>query len=224
MEPFLYMKVIQKKLISIQLSLYINAVLFNLCFGDTKQVFFPRNIELLSSVVTSITQKAVDCFDLNTGDRVFINEFNTDGKKERFICDCFYKELTGAGIHLFFNDDTSKKDLILSLIVTEANVIYKKYLGRSLFKQGYIVRRAELCMSFRIIDFNTGRLIWSGDLKDFGEDLVPVSHIHYIERGGEILGIIALPDEGGMRHWVEPIFALGVMGVVTVLFYLIRSS
>ena len=223
-ELFYGMKVSKKKLIIIQGIVFLNIVLFQCSICEVKETSFPRNIELLSSLIDSIAHTAADRLELCVGDTVCIVHSDEDSKVERFILDRFYRVFSESGFCLFFSSDSVGKGLDLSLSVCDASVVYQKYLGRSIFRQGRVLRRAEMNVSLRAVNSRTGKLVWAGNLSEEFEDQVPVSRLRSVEEGSTIIGRPLLPREGKLRRFFEPIVVLGVMGVVTSLFYLIRSS
>jgi len=223
-ELFTNMKVSKKKLIIIQCIVFLNLALFQCSFCDQKGKFYPRNIELLSSLVDRVAREAVKCLELSEGDTVCIGHDEEDSKVERFVLDRFYRILLESGVQIFYSCDTSRNGLGLSLHVWDAGVKYHKYVGRTLFKQGKVQRMAELKLSLRALHSSTGQFVYMGDLTDHIEDQVPVVHLGDVEEGSIVIGKPSLPDEEKLRRWFEPIVVLGVMGAVTCLFYLIRSS
>ena len=216
------MKVSKKKLIIIQF-VFFNIVLFHCTFCDQKEPSFPRNIELLSSLIDRVARTAVERLKLNAGDTVCVTR-SAEDKVEQFVHDRFYRVFSESGVCLFFSCDSFGNGFDLSFRVWEADVKYEKYLGRSLFRQGRILRSAELSVSLRSVHSRTGQLVWVGDLIDHIEDQVPVSYLGDVEEGSIMLGRPLLPSEEKLRRWLEPVIVLGVMGAVTCLFYLIRSS
>ena len=218
------MKGSKKKLLIIQCIVFFNVVLSYSSFCGQRDSVFPTNIELLSSLIDRVASNAVERLKLSAGDTICIARSTEESKVERFVHDRFYRIFSEAGLQLFFSSDSAVNGLDLFLQVWNAGVNYQKYVGRSLFKQGQVLRRAELSVSLRMVHCCTKQLVWVGDLTDHIEDQVPVAHLDRAEEGSAILGHPLLPTEEKLRRWFEPIVVLGVMGVVTCLFYLIRSS
>jgi hypothetical protein len=222
-ELFSSMKVSKKKLIMIQWMFFLNTMLFQDSFCGQKQSSYPKNIELLSSLIDRVARTAVECLKLNAGDTVWVTR-SAENKVEQFVHDRFYRIFSESGVCLFYSTDSAMNGFDLSLHVWEAGVKYEKYLGRSLFRQGRVFRSAELSVSLKSIRSRTGQLVWVGDLRDRIEDEVPVSHLSDVEVGSTMIGRTILPSEEKLRRWLEPAIVLVVMGAVTCLFYLIRSS
>jgi len=217
------MPVSKKTLIIIQCIVFLNVVLFHCSFCGQKEPSFPRNIELLSSLIDRVASMAVERLKLNAGDTVWFAR-SAENKVEQFVHDRFYRILSESGVCLFFSSDSAMNGYGLSLHVWEAGVKYEKYLGRSLFRQGRVLRNAELSVSLKSVRSRTGQLVWMGDLRDRIEDEVPVSRLGDVEEGSAMIGRPLLPSEEELRRWFEPAIVLVVMGAVTCLFYLIRSS
>lgn len=218
------MKGSKKKLIMIQSIVFFNVALFHCSFCGQRDSVFPTNIELLSSLIDKMASTAVERLELNAGDTICIARSIEESKVEGFVHDRFYRIFSEAGLQLFFSCDSAMNGFALFLQVWNSGVNYQKYVGRSLFRQGRVLRKAELSVSLKMVHSRTGQLVWVGDLADHMEDQVPVAYLARAEEGSAMLGQPVLPAEEKLRRWFEPIVVLGVMGVVTCLFYLIRSS
>jgi hypothetical protein len=218
------MKVIKRIFIDICCIVFLNVVLFHHALGYSQETLHPKNTELLSSLVTKTAHEVIGHLELNPDDSVRIREENENNKIEQFILNRFYQAFSEAGIRIFVFGDSVTHGLILSPHVLEAGVKYEKFSGRSLFKSRKIVRKAELHLCMRVLDAMSGQLVWLKDMENCVEDEIPVSLLSAVEAGGAVLGRPALPEERGFRQWFEPVFVLGVIGAITYLFYIIRSS
>jgi hypothetical protein len=218
------MKGSKKKLIMIKCIVFFNVVLFHYSFCGQSNSVFPTNIELLSSLIDQVASTAVERLEWNAGDTICVARSVEESKVERFVHDRFYRIFSEAGLRLFFSCDSAENGFALFLQAWNAGVNYQEYVGRSLFRQGRVLRKAELSVSLKMVRSRTGQLVWVGDLADHMEDEIPVAYLARAEEGSAMLGQPALPTEEKLRRWFEPMVVLGVMGVVTCLFYLIRSS
>ena len=208
----------------IQALVFFNVFLSHSAFCGQRDSAFPTNIELLSSLIDRAARTAVEQLKLNAGDTLCIARTAEESKVERFVHDRFCRNFSEAGLQLFFHCDSAVNGFDLSLQIWNAGVNYRKYAGRSLFRQGRVVRRAELNVSLKMVHSRTGQLVWVGDLIDYKEDEIPVAHLARVEKGSAILGRPLPPTEEKLRRWFEPVVVLGVTGIVICLFYLIRSS
>ena len=181
------------------------------------------NLDLLSSVVDSVAVEAVSRLGLDSGTRVSLIENESENDVSRFVLDRFTRFLMTKGVDVYTAVDTLKTDLKVSLIVIKASLEYERWHRKGFLAGGDIERKAEVGISLRAVNGQSGRVVWVGDIVKNAIDRVPFSQLDRIEQGGVVLGRPSRPAGRGIRRWIEPVLVAATVGTAAYLFYVVRS-
>ena len=185
----------------------------------------PTNLDLLSSVVDSVAAEVVRRLGLDTGSKVSLIESESEREREvsRFILDRFSHVLMTNGVDVYTKVDTLETDFKVSLIVTNASLEYEKWHRKGFLSGGDIERKAQVGISLRAVNGQSGRVEWVGDIAKNIGDHVPFSQLDRVEQGGLVLGRPSRPAGRGIRRWIEPVLVAATVATAAYLFYVVRS-
>jgi len=198
----------------------ITAFVAVLCHG---QSMVPTNLELFSSVVDSVTVESMSRLGLDSGTSVFLIENESKHAVSRFVLDRFTHGLMNNGVDVYTAVDTLKTDLMVSFIVTKASLEYENWQQKGFLSGGDIERKAEVGISLRAVEGQSGRVVWVGDIVKNARDSISFSQLDRVEQGGVVLGRPNRPAGRGIKRWIEPVLVAATVGTAAYLFYVVRS-
>ena len=190
------------------------------CHGQSN---VPTNLALFSSVVDSVAVEVVSRLGLDSGISVSLIENESEHAVSRFVLDRFTHGLMNNGLDIYTAVDTLKTDLKVSLIVIKASLEYENRQQKGFLSGGNIERKAEVGISLRAVEGQSGRVVWVGDIVKTARDSIPFSQLDRVEQGGVVLGRPNRPAGRGIRRWIEPVLVAAAVGTAAYLFYVVRS-
>jgi hypothetical protein len=181
------------------------------------------NLDLLSTAVDEVAEEAFQRFTLESGSRAYYLDNKDQNKLSRYITDRFFQSLMDRGIKVHMASDSLIDDIVFSMHVIKASVEYKGIHRHGFLSKGVVEREADVGISLRVIDGQTQRVEWVGQLDKSVIDRIPLSELNIAEEDGFLLGHPVRPKDRGVRRWAEPLLVLGTVGCTAYLFYSVRS-
>ncbi|MBN1503712.1 MAG: hypothetical protein JW952_01475 [Candidatus Eisenbacteria bacterium] len=108
--------------------------------------------------------------------------------------------------------------LVLSHRITELRMEYPRAWRPHLVGRKMVERHAYAALSVRVVDENSGALLWVGESKASERDAVPVSEIVFLEGDGESWEKGQMPA-GRLGGLIEPLVVAAIVGGLVYLFY-----
>ncbi len=112
-------------------------------------------------------------------------------------------------------------DKVLELRIAELEVAYTRRWRKSLFGSAMVERSARTVLSFRLMDGQDGRVLWTDTSRLEKRDVVPQKLLAQLEDtapAGE-----PRSSGGGIGRIVEPIVVSGIVAGLVLLFYSSRT-
>lgn len=204
-------------------SFYLSTVvLFLLTWSLSGQINPPTNLMLMASVIDSSFEQAMKALDLDTIEYVMIKGFNQDDSFQNFVLGRLQNRLFESGIHIVSSNDSMNYQLQIYIEMLEMGVQYIKSGRHGIFGSKWIKRKAEAEFMVRAFD-PEGNLRIIHEFKNSISDTVGFHQLTYIEQRGYILGFPIRPPYSDVFSRIEPALMIGTIGLVTYLFYIIRS-
>lgn len=204
---------------------WVDALLLWLIFasaGGSEQELL-TNLDLVSLAVEEVVDEGMRHLGLGAGQKIFLVRSEKENNLSRFVVNCFCEGLMKREMTVFSKAGPVEEGVILFLVVSKAAVRYKGISRKGFLGRGWILRDAEVALSLRAVNGQSQKLVWVGELVGSKSDQVPVSELDFIEQGGLVLGRPHRPEDRGVRKWIEPLLAVGTVGLVAYLFYMVRS-
>jgi len=183
-----------------------------------------NNIEFLTSVVDETVEEAMKNGGIHSGMNVYMTNTQVENDVVQFVLHRFHQVFYEREVNVFSEQDTVETGIVLSIAVIKADVGYDGIFREKFWGERLCIRTADISVSVRVLDCESQRVKWIGDIHRSRQDRIPLSELSQIERGDFLLGKLEPPRERGIRRWVEPIFVIATVGSVAYLFYAVRSQ
>ncbi len=113
-------------------------------------------------------------------------------------------------------------DKVLDLRIAELEVAYTRRWRKSLFGSAMVERSARAMLSFRLMDGEDGRVLWTDASRLEKRDVVPQKLLAQLE-DTPAAGERKRSGGGGIGRIVEPIVVSGIVAGLVLLFYSSRT-
>jgi len=180
------------------------------------------NVERATEVTDSVLAMWMDRQPLTPGDSVFVACYGYPDDMRLWIKGRVSHHLQQRNYQVFLNDDTLQ-GWRLNIWIHRLGFNYS--VNARLRKHKSVLRKLSGRLTLQLVQGPSGKQIASDDIDLLNQDIVPLAGLDAIEQNGFIFGYPLRPETGGLiKKWIEPVLVIGTLGVISYLFYSIRSG
>jgi hypothetical protein len=204
-------------------------LIFSFCFsqivsGQTETESKSNEMFLRESVQELLRQTFTD-FPQGSPELVFIDP-ESDNPANWLVQEELTSYLTTKGFSMAlaqgeFKSEKTENCWDLFYRIIQLKLTYPQVKSKGLFGKKLVTRESELNLSFRLMDKNSGKILWTKRKNHSSSDVIPKKRISLLKNEQYPFLSPELP-QSNTRKYVEPALVAAVVGGLVYLFFASR--
>lgn len=204
-------------------------LVFSFCFsqitfGQTEKESKSNEIFLRESI-QELLRKTFTDFPQGSPELIFIDP-ESDNPANWLVEEELTSYLTAKGFSMAlaqgkFKSEKTKNCWDLFYRIIQLKLTYPQVKSKGLFGKKLVTRESELNLSFRLIDKNSGKILWTKRKNHSSSDVISKNRISLLKNEQYPFLSPELP-QGNTRKYIEPTLVAAVVGSLVYLFFASR--
>lgn len=178
------------------------------------------NLTIFNSMASTVVQKVIDKLSPDSSASILIHSQSQQHIGNWWLENWFVKVLSQKGLSkIHINEMESNTMLVLQFKILDLKVAYIPT-----DKKKMIERKFNLSLSVRAFDGSSGLIRFMDKISEQYADSIQIKDVSRLENRDYHFTQASLPEEKGIKKFIEPLIVMSTTAGIVYLFFRLRSN